>query len=60
MLARRYAKLPSEIIETATTMDLQIFDIAVSYENYKHKLAQGQPDLTQEDMLEAIKKVRGA
>ena len=61
MLAKRYAKLPSEIVAKATTFDLQIFDIAVSYENYKHKLSQGgTPDLSQDDMMKAIKDIRGA
>jgi len=38
-LGERYGKLPSELIESASTFDLQIYDIAVSYRNWLEKKA---------------------
>lgn len=36
-LAKRYGLLPSETIEKATTFDLYIMDVSLSFENYHHK-----------------------
>lgn len=59
-LAQRYGRLPSEVLQTATTFDLEILDIARSYEKYQHNKANGvMPEVKQDVMLEAIKKVRG-
>jgi hypothetical protein len=38
-LGERYGKLPSELLESASTFDLQIYDIAVSYRNWLEKKA---------------------
>ena len=59
-LAQRYGRLPSEVLQTATTFDLEILDIARFYEKYQHNKANGvMPEVKQDVMLEAIKKVRG-
>lgn len=59
-LAQRYGRLPSEVLQTATTFDLEILDIARSYEKYQHNKANGiMPEVKQDVMLEAIKQVRG-
>lgn len=34
-LGERYNTLPSEILSKADTLDLWVFDVAVSYRNYK-------------------------
>lgn len=33
-LAERYGMLPSQVLESASTLDLWVFDVAVSYKNY--------------------------
>lgn len=33
-LGERYGKLPSEVLEKASTLDLWVFDAAISYRNY--------------------------
>jgi hypothetical protein len=55
-LAKRYGKLPSEIMSHANTFDLYIIDAAITYEQYHHKKAmnKGQEPLdnyTTEDLL---------
>ena len=37
LLAKRYGCLPSEILVRATTFDLVIMDVAMSYENHRQK-----------------------
>ena len=59
-LGSRYGLLPSEVLERGTTLDLMVLDIALSYENYKQNRAQGEaPNISEDVMLEALKKVRG-
>ena len=55
-LAKRYGKLPSEILREANTFDLYIIDAAMTFEQYHHKKAmnKGQEPLdnyTTEDLL---------
>ena len=38
-LGERYGKLPSEVLDKASTFDLQVYDIAVSYRNWLEKKA---------------------
>ena len=33
-LAERYGMLPSQVLESASTLDLWVFDVAVSYKMY--------------------------
>jgi hypothetical protein len=37
VLGQRYGKLPSELLRTADSFDLMVFDVAVSYEEYRNK-----------------------
>ena len=60
-LAKRYGKLPSEIMRDANTFDLYIIDAAMTYEQYHHKKAmnKGQEPLdnyTTEDLLKIYNK----
>jgi hypothetical protein len=65
-MAKRYGKLPSEIMATATTFDMTVGQTAVEYENYCYErekrkaegVAEPAGNLTQEQMLEMIKKVK--
>jgi hypothetical protein len=55
-LAKRYGKLPSEILREANTFDLYIIDAAMTFEQYHHKKAmnKGQEPVdnyTTEDLL---------
>lgn len=64
-LAKRYGKLPSEVMREASTFDLTVSQIAIDYENYinekEQRRSQGLPapkKLTQDEMLDMIKKAR--
>jgi hypothetical protein len=63
-VAKRYGKLPSEVVESGSSIDLQIANLAIAYENYltkKHKDKEAgiiKPDLTQEEMTEMLERVR--
>lgn len=41
-LAKRYGKLPSEILREANTFDLYIIDAAMTFEQYHHKKAMNK------------------
>jgi hypothetical protein len=59
-MAQRYGLLPSEVLHRATTFDLEVLDVAKSYEKMKQNKANGViPEVKQDVMLEAIKKVQG-
>ena len=62
-MAKRYAKLPSEIMASASTFDMVVMDAALSYEGYleqQHKQARsGQsPDVPQEELLKIMERSR--
>ena len=49
------------MLERATTFDLQVLDIALSYEVMKQKQARGEvPEIKQEDLLKAVEQMKGA
>jgi hypothetical protein len=59
LLAVRYGKLPSEILSQGSTLDLQIFDIARSYEKMRENKVNGvMPEVKEEILLEVLNKVR--
>jgi hypothetical protein len=37
VLGQRYGKLPSEILRDADSFDLMVFDVAVTYNEYRDK-----------------------
>lgn len=43
-LAERYGKLPSEVLDQASTLDLWVYDVAVSYRNYQQEKRQKSQD----------------
>jgi len=60
-MAERYGKLPSEVLRDASTVDLIVFDVAVSYRNHKEKQSKGQidtNDYSQKDLEERMGRVR--
>ena len=63
-VAKRYSKLPSEIIESGSSIDLQIANLGIAYENYLHKKHSDQangkvtPDISQEEMQQMLDRVK--
>jgi len=60
-MAERYGKLPTEVLRNASTVDLIIFDVALSYRNHQQRKARGEVDHTsysQEDLRQAMDRVR--
>ena len=56
-LARRYGKLPSEILINSNTMDLYIMDVAMSFEKYHNDKIQSNgkeplPNYSTEELLD--------
>ena len=45
-MAERYSMLPSEVLERATTQDLHIFDVALTYKEYMQKKQTGNQEPT--------------
>lgn len=41
-IAKRYGKLPSEVLKHADTFDLYVMDIALTFEQYHHKKAMNK------------------
>ena len=62
-IAKRYGKLPSEVMAQATTFDMTVGQTAVDYENYVYQKekarANGQsgpaPKLTQEKLKDMMR-----
>jgi len=62
-MAKRYKMLPSEVLERATTYDLYLMDVAMSYHNYEMQKINNNgvapaPDLTEQEMLDIMNKVK--
>lgn len=58
-LGKRYSLLPSEVLLKATTFDLEVLDIALTYERYRQDMASGvTPEYRQEDLLKALDAVK--
>lgn len=63
-VAKRYGLLPSQVLKSGNTLDIQIANLAVSYENYLHKEVNNQTegkissDLTEEQMKSMLNAVR--
>ena len=59
-IAQRYGLLPSEVLTKATTLDLQVLDVALSYEKMKMDQADGRaPQYNTDVLLDAMKNVTG-
>jgi hypothetical protein len=56
-----YGQLPSYIQANATTFDIMVYDVMMSWEEYQRNQAEGKletPKLTQEQMMTMLEKVR--
>lgn len=63
MLAKRYAKLPSEVLREGSTIDMYCLEIAVGYETYLRKQnekghAVGH-NMSNDDLQSMLNSVRG-
>lgn len=63
-MGKRYGLLPSEILRRADTLDLHVFDMSMSYQDYAREKAETgrepPPKLSQDQMAEMLKKVKGS
>lgn len=58
-LGQRYGCLPSEVLREGNTFDLQVLDIAMSYENYLRDKQNGLvPNVSTDVMEQALKQVK--
>ena len=60
-LASRYHLLPSQALESGTTFDLYVMDVAVRYERYRHEIETGakkETNLSHQQMQAMIDRVR--
>lgn len=65
-VAKRYGKLPSEVMKDGSSLDVQCMSLAVQYESYLNKRAQDQQegkastgDYTTEQLQGMISATRG-
>jgi len=61
MLAKHYGLLPSQVCDHATTYDLMIFDVMMSWEQMQQDKANGKPTapkLSQEQLSEMLAKTK--
>ena len=58
-LGERYGLLPSEVLERATTLDITVMDISLSYEQSRRDRAEGKPaQINSDDFADKLKKFK--
>lgn len=60
-MAKTYGQLPSYVRDTASTYDVMVMDLMMSWENKKYDEANGiksVPKLSQETMLDMLKRAK--
>lgn len=56
-MAKHYGVLPSDVINRATTFDLQVYDVGLTWEQHQRDEVNGvAPQYSQEQLLEIIGK----
>lgn len=61
-MARRYGKLPSELLADADSFDIMVMDVGATYEAYqnsKHSKTKGAEFIDQKQIEEQYKEFRG-
>jgi len=53
-LGERYGMLPSQVLATANTVDIWVFDIAVSYREHVNAKEQGKAPKANQDQLQKL------
>lgn len=65
-VAQRYSLLPSQVLKSGSSLDIQIANLAVGYESYIHEKAKNSkdgtakitPNLSQDQMQAMLNSVR--
>jgi len=60
-LAKEYGQLPSYVRDNATTYDVMVYDVMMSWQEHQRNQAEGKletPKLTQEQMMAMMSKVK--
>lgn len=58
-LGERYGLLPSEVLMRATTLDISVMDISISYEQARRDQAEGRPaQINQDQFADRLKKFK--
>lgn len=58
-MGKRYGKLPSKILEEASTMDVVIMDFAMTFEAQQMKGKDHIPDMSTDKLTEILEQARG-
>jgi hypothetical protein len=61
-LAKTYGVLPSYVRDNASTFDLMIMDVMVTWEQHRQDQADGKlsaPELSQDELLKILKETKG-
>lgn len=63
-MAKRYGKLPSEVLLSANSFDIMIMDVALTWEMHQNNKAAGKPtvkteDFSQDELKEMMEKRKG-
>lgn len=65
-MAKRYGKLPSEILSNASTLDLVVLDAAVTYEHYLHEKSKNSgsqlspPNVSEDELMRVWERAHGS
>jgi len=60
-MAKYYGVLPSVIASQASTFDLMVYDVSLSWEQYQHDRASGNnpiPELSQDELMKIFNESR--
>ncbi len=60
-IGSRYGMLPSEVLVRASTLDLYIIDVAMTYEHHRQKKESGEltDTYSENQLLDIVNSVRG-
>jgi hypothetical protein len=61
-MAKYYGVLPSVIVSQASTFDLMVYDVSLSWEQYQQDKAAGKntiPELSQAELMKILKESKG-
>lgn len=62
-MAKTYGVLPSRVLAEATTFDLMVYDVMITWERDQQDKAEGKktvPNLSQQQMMDMMNKVRSS
>jgi hypothetical protein len=59
-LAKRYGRLPSEVLAQANTFDLHVLDVSTKFQNHLHDREQGKTKGGQPSQQELIRMMQVA